>query len=558
MPGREDAKIPSTLYDASTKTSYKPGKLFGKGGFAMCYEITNLRNKRLYAGKVVSKDMLVKENQREKIVQEIQIHRSLSHPNIVGFNGYFEDSQNIYIILELCVNRSMMELHRRRKTLSEYETRYYMRQILSGVQYLHEHKIIHRDLKLGNIFLQEGLQIKIGDFGLATCIQTEGERKKTLCGTPNYIAPEILNKIGHSFEVDIWSIGCIMYTLLCGKPPFETESLKETYTKIKRCDYNITKDISQDAKKMIAGMLQPKPEARPTIIQLLNCSFIKNGFCPTSLPTSALTMEPRFDQQLLMAQMRSPLREMVPAQQTGNQAHQSSIAASGSSHGQFDAKESLHNLKTLLAEVLRSKPSRKNKVVSDEMADPSAQPVIWVSKWVDYSDKYGFGYQLSDESIGVMFNDTTKIILLPNSLDVHYIDRKGKEEYMTMEEYPASQEKKIKLLTYFGRYMREHLLKTGADEVIESDTMSRPPHLHQWCRSNSGVVMQLTNGTLQFNFADHTKIILCPLMAAITYIDDEKCFRTFRFTTIKENGCTEALYEKMKYAYDKINHLVHN
>lgn len=198
---------------------------------------------------------MAKQNQREKMTQEIQIHQSLQHKNIVQFISFFEDVHNIYIVLELCRKRvnvsiavlrsispfsfpqSMMELHKRRKTITEPETRFYLKQILSGVRYLHEHRIIHRDLKLGNLFLNDDLHVKIGDFGLAAKIMHEGERKKTLCGTPNYIAPEILNKKGHSFEVDIWSIGCIMYTLLIGRPPFETNSLKETYSKIKKCDY---------------------------------------------------------------------------------------------------------------------------------------------------------------------------------------------------------------------------------------------------------------------------------------------------------------------------------
>lgn len=131
----------------------------------------------------------------------------------------------------------MMELHKRRKAITEPETRFYMKEILSGVSYLHAHKIIHRDLKLGNLFLGDGMHVKIGDFGLATRIEYNGEKKKTLCGTPNYIAPEILTKKGHSFEVDVWSIGCIMYTLLIGKPPFETNSLRETYVRIKKCEY---------------------------------------------------------------------------------------------------------------------------------------------------------------------------------------------------------------------------------------------------------------------------------------------------------------------------------
>ena len=103
-----------------------------------------------------------------------------------------------------------MELHKRRKALTEPETRYFMVQILAAVNYLHKNNIIHRDLKLGNLFLNDDMDIKVGDFGLAAKVEMEGERKRTLCGTPNYIAPEVLNKRGHSFEVDIWSIGCVL------------------------------------------------------------------------------------------------------------------------------------------------------------------------------------------------------------------------------------------------------------------------------------------------------------------------------------------------------------
>jgi polo-like kinase 1 len=239
MSKPEDAVIPEVITDFNKNISYKKGRFFGKGGFAKCYEITNCKDKKSYAGKIVSKKALIKQNQKEKMTQEIKIHQSLNHANVVKFISFFEDSYNIYVVLELCKRRSMMELHKRRKTITEPETRYYMNQLLAGVQYLHSIRIIHRDLKLGNIFLDDDLHVKIGDFGLATQIEFEGERKKTLCGTPNYIAPEILHKKGHSFEVDIWSIGCIMYTLLIGRPPFETNSLTETYNRIKKCEYQI-------------------------------------------------------------------------------------------------------------------------------------------------------------------------------------------------------------------------------------------------------------------------------------------------------------------------------
>ena len=104
-----------------------------------------------------------------------------------------------------------MELLKRRKTLAENEVRYYMNQMLDAIQFMHRSNVIHRDLKLGNLFMNRDMNLKIGDFGLATVILHEGDRKKTICGTPNYIAPEILdNSRGHSFEVDLWSLGVIM------------------------------------------------------------------------------------------------------------------------------------------------------------------------------------------------------------------------------------------------------------------------------------------------------------------------------------------------------------
>nr|CAD7260709.1 unnamed protein product [Timema shepardi] len=148
------------------------------GGFAKCYEIVEMKSQSVYAGKIVAKKLLVKNNQKDKMTQEISIHRSLKQNHIVGFHGFFEDSNNVYIVLELCRRRSMMELHKRRKALTEPEVRYFMRQLLLGVHYLHQRKIIHRDLKLGNLFLNDTLELKIGDFGLAARIEFDGERKR--------------------------------------------------------------------------------------------------------------------------------------------------------------------------------------------------------------------------------------------------------------------------------------------------------------------------------------------------------------------------------------------
>lgn len=166
-----------------------------------------------------------------KLYAEIKIHRSLDHPNIVTFQECFEDAENVYMTLELCASGSLMDMLRRRRRLTESETRFFMVQLIGACHYMHTHQVIHRDLKLGNLFLDGNMNIKVGDFGLAALIESPGERKKTICGTPNYIAPEVLfdTANGHSFEVDTWSIGVILYTLLFGRPPFQTKDVKTIY-----------------------------------------------------------------------------------------------------------------------------------------------------------------------------------------------------------------------------------------------------------------------------------------------------------------------------------------
>jgi polo-like kinase 1 len=186
----------------------------------------------------------VKSRAKQKLMSEIKIHRSVSHQHVVKFEHFFEDSENVYILLELCQNQSLNELLRRRKRLHELEVQCYTMQIINALKYLHAHRIIHRDLKLGNLFLNDKMEVKLGDFGLATKLDFDGEKKRTICGTPNYIAPEVLEgKAGHSYEVDIWSLGVIIYTLIIGKPPFETSDVKTTYKRIRMNAYSFPEHI---------------------------------------------------------------------------------------------------------------------------------------------------------------------------------------------------------------------------------------------------------------------------------------------------------------------------
>ena len=222
-----------------------------------------------HAVKVVEKMNLTKASSQKKLINEINVHKDLNHPNIVKFDKYFYDEANVYLLMDICPNTTLSAMIKRRKTLSELETRYFLRQIADGLSYLHENDIVHRDIKLGNIFLGKDMKVKIGDFGLSVKLKTQLERKTTLCGTPNYIAPEVLEEDkykGHSKEADIWSLGVLAYILLFGNPPFDSDQIKRTYLKIKVCDYMFPKDsdVSEEAKEFIRQILILKPSKRLT------------------------------------------------------------------------------------------------------------------------------------------------------------------------------------------------------------------------------------------------------------------------------------------------------
>ncbi|CAG8724794.1 13354_t:CDS:2, partial [Dentiscutata heterogama] len=272
-------------------------------------------------------------------------------------------------------------MNKRRQRLTEAEVRYFMRQILDACEYMHRHFVIHRDLKLANLFLSKDMKIKIGDFGLAARLEREGDRKKTICGTPNYIAPEVLfdQVKGHSFEADVWSLGVIMYTLLFGRPPFQTDGkVEQIYKRIKELKYdfpgNIT-DVSKEAKALINLMLTLEPEKRPTIQQIRDNGFFMLGAIPTEIPVSALTIAPSFELPPLTKPRinlslanRRPLRVIHVGSNLNNL---NSVSTS-------TAKKSIHPVEV---KTSASKPGNKliNPVTSNTEKNPTQAPIISVT-----------------------------------------------------------------------------------------------------------------------------------------------------------------------------------
>ena len=440
-----EEKIIKVTGDVQIRKYYK-GRLLGKGGFAKCYEFTCSENKKTFAAKVVAKSGLVKSRAKQKLISEIKIHKSLHHPQIVAFEHYFEDTENVYILLEMCHNQTLNELLKRRKRLTEIEVQCYIVQLIKALKYLHSHRVIHRDLKLGNLFLTDKMELKVGDFGLATKLDFEGERKRTVCGTPNYIAPEILDgKTGHSYEVDIWSLGVIIYTLIIGKPPFETRDVKTTYKRIKMNAYNFpdTAIISEAAKNLISQILVTDPAKRPTLDQILTHDFFNQGTSiPKLLPTSTLACTPSL----------SYIRQFMP--EAGKDGIVNKPLTTTKLVDRGNNKET-----TEKDENRNNKDNLKNLKVNEPQIDPNLKgPDTWVKKWVDYSSKYGLGYLLSNGFSGVFFNDSSKIILNPTTSQFNYIERRmaDKQEIVSthnMSNYPKELQKKVTLLHHFKNYL---------------------------------------------------------------------------------------------------------
>ncbi|EDL35143.1 mCG142332, isoform CRA_c [Mus musculus] len=199
--------------------------------------------------------------------------------NLLGKGSF----AGVYLVLEMCHNGEMNRyLKNRMKPFSEREARHFMHQIITGMLYLHSHGILHRDLTLSNILLTRNMNIKIADFGLATQLNMPHEKHYTLCGTPNYISPEIATRSAHGLESDIWSLGCMFYTLLIGRPPFDTDTVKNTLNKVVLADYEMPAFLSREAQDLIHQLLRRNPADRLSLSSVLDHPFMSRNPSPKS------------------------------------------------------------------------------------------------------------------------------------------------------------------------------------------------------------------------------------------------------------------------------------
>lgn len=255
-------------------------KKLGEGSYGSVSKGTNKHTKAVRAVKSIGKSQM---KNIDRFKQEIAIMKIMDHPNIVKLFESFEDAKMIYLVLELCVGGELFDRIIDAGHFTESQAATVMKNMFQAVYYMHQNHICHRDLKPENFLFTtkediEKTHLKVIDFGLA-CKFADGQFLKTKAGTPYYVAPQVLSgKYGP--ESDVWSLGVIMYVLLCGYPPFYGENDNEVLAKVRLGSVNFTpadwKQVSDDGKTLIKCLLKMQPKERYTAEQALNHTWVKN------------------------------------------------------------------------------------------------------------------------------------------------------------------------------------------------------------------------------------------------------------------------------------------
>lgn len=239
---------------------FEIGKPLGRGKFGSVYLAREKRSKYIVALKVLQKSQLLKAGVEHQLRREIEIQSHLRNRNILRMFGYFYDAKRIYLILEYSPGGELYKKLTNRGRFSERTSARYISDLSQALAYCHQKHVIHRDIKPENLLVGAQGEIKIADFGWSVHAPTS--RRNTLCGTLDYLPPEMVEGREHDEMVDVWSLGVLLYEFLVGSPPFEAEGHSATYRRISRVDLRFPRGVPEDAQDLIRRLLQKDPRKR--------------------------------------------------------------------------------------------------------------------------------------------------------------------------------------------------------------------------------------------------------------------------------------------------------
>ncbi|XP_051500893.1 MAP/microtubule affinity-regulating kinase 3 isoform X8 [Myxocyprinus asiaticus] len=318
-PGRSGARCRNSIASCADEQphigNYRLLKTIGKGNFAKVKLGRHILTGREVAIKIIDKTQL-NPTSLQKLFREVRIMKILNHPNIVKLFEVIETEKTLYLVMEYASGGEVFDYLVAHGRMKEKEARAKFRQIVSAVQYCHQKHIVHRDLKAENLLLDADMNIKIADFGFSNEF-TIGNKLDTFCGSPPYAAPELFQgKKYDGPEVDVWSLGVILYTLVSGSLPFDGQNLKELRERVLRGKYRIPFYMSTDCENLLKRFLVLNPVKRGTLEQIMKDRWINAGseedeLKPFVEPELDISDQKRIDIMVGMGYSREEIHESL-------------------------------------------------------------------------------------------------------------------------------------------------------------------------------------------------------------------------------------------------------
>ncbi|CAD6199546.1 unnamed protein product [Caenorhabditis auriculariae] len=267
--------------DGWTLSDFDVGRPLGKGKFGSVFMAREKKTRKVVALKVLFKKQLVNYGVVHQIKREIEIQYHLRHPNILALFGFFYDSSRVYIILDFALNGELYSYLKSYKDriLPEKLAAKFIRQISEALMYCHERGVIHRDIKPENLLIDKNLNIKLADFGWA--VVSDHSMRKTICGTLDYLPPEMVSNKEHNHTVDIWAMGILLYEMVCGRAPFAERTNTRTMDRIQKCDIVFYLEEGEEESRvsplcqdLIRRLLKVNPDERLPLEEVLKHAWI--------------------------------------------------------------------------------------------------------------------------------------------------------------------------------------------------------------------------------------------------------------------------------------------